>query len=185
MSTAPHDDVRGRWLCNVRTIAFRPNRGIATIELTVVFGVTLVMAALALSAYHTYSVRGEVRAAVAAVAQVQDLVMDAVGRTGMPPVSERDVPGMESATPRHRYVEAVAITQGRIEIRFGNDSDESLRGQSLYVAPFETMDGAVLWLCGNRPPDVGLYPLGLFRGAPPPPPLLTTVEPRYLPSECR
>jgi type IV pilus assembly protein PilA len=151
----------------------------------VVIAVTLVMAALAVSAYRTYSVRGEVRAAVAAVAQVQDLVTDAFGRTGMPPVSERDVPGMDGATPRHRSVEAVAITHGRIEIRFGNDADESLRGQSLYVAPFETMDGEVLWLCGNRPPDVGLYRLGLFGGAPPPPPLATTVEPRYLPSECR
>jgi len=185
MSTAPHDYVRGRWLSSLRAKAFRPSRGIATIELAVIIGVTLVMAALAVSAYRTYYVRGEVRAAVAAVAQVQDLVMDAFGRTGMPPASERDVPGMEEPTARHRYVESVAISHGRIEIRFGDDADESLRGQSLYVAPFESMDGKVLWLCGNRLPDVGLYPLGLFGGAPAPPPLSTTVEPRYLPSECR
>jgi len=185
MSTAPHDDVRGRWLSSVRAEALAPSRGIATVELALVVAVTLVMAAVAVSAYRTYSVRSEVRTVVAAVAQVQNMITEAFGRTGMPPISERDVPGMQGAAPRHSYVEVVAIDHGRIEIRFGSDADVSLRGQSLYVAPFETMDGEVVWLCGNRPPDVGLYPLGLFDGAPPLPPLLTTVDPRYLPSECR
>ena len=143
------------------------------------------MAALALSAYRTYAVRGEVQAAVATVRDIQSLVLDAFGRTGMPPASEQDVPGLQGASPLHRSVEAVAIDHGRIEIRFGNDADETLRGESLYVSPFETMNGEVHWLCGNRPPDVGLYPLGLFGGAPPLPPLSTTVESRYLPSECR
>jgi len=143
------------------------------------------MAALAVAAYRTYSARADVRTGVAAVARLQNLVKDAFDRTGMPPATEHDVPGLEGATPRDRSIEAVAIENGRIEIRFGNEAATRLRGQSLYVTPFETMEGEVLWLCGNRKPEVGLYPLGLYSGAQPPPPPATTVEARYLPTECR
>ena len=54
----------------------------------------------------------------------------------------------------------------------------------MHVTPFETMDGEVVWICGIRPPDVGLY-----RSDSPAADLEaqagTTVEPRYLPPECR
>jgi pilin len=186
MSTAPHDNVRGRWFLGGRRRAPSPDRasGIATIELIAIIAITLLMIALAVAAYRTYSMRQEVRAGLAAVAQVQSLVVDAFARTGVPPLSEQEVPALASSAP-HRYIEAVAIDHGRIEIRFGNDAGKALSGRSLYVTPFETMDGEVFWLCGNRRPGVGLYPLGLFDGAAPPAPLPTTVEPRYLPAECR
>jgi hypothetical protein len=164
---------------------FPASGGVSTIELAVVIAVTLLMAALALSAYRTYSAREEVRAGLAAVGHVQALVKETFERTGMPPVSAHDVPALAGHAPRHRYIETLAIDHGRIAIRFAEDSGEGLRGQSLYITPFQTMDGEVLWLCGNRRPEVGLYPLGLFAGAQPPPEVPTTVEPRYLPSECR
>ena len=143
----------------------------------------MLMIALTVSAYRTYSVRQEVRAALAAVSEVQTLVAHTFDRTGVPLLSEGDTPALVS--PPHRYIETVTIERGRIAIRFGSDADERLRGRSLYLTPFETVDGEVSWLCGNRPADVGLYPLGLFGGTAPPAQLSTTVEPRYLPVECR
>lgn len=111
--------------------------------------------------------------------------MDAFVRNGVPPASEGDLPGFQSSAPRQRYIGNLTIEHGRIEIRFGENADETLRGQSLSVSPFESMDGDVSWLCGDRTPGVGLYPLGLFGGTPLPGRPLTTIEQRYLPSECR
>lgn len=160
-------------------------RGIATIELAAIVTVSLVMVALAGSAYRTYTVRREVRAALLAVTPVQDLVMDAFQRTGLPPVSSSDVPTLESHVPKDLSVETLMIERGRIVIHFGADADAGLRGRSLAVAPFEAMDGTVAWLCGDREPDVGLYALGFFGGTLPPPQLLNAVDQRYLPPECR
>jgi hypothetical protein len=113
---------------------------------------------------------------------VQQLVTDTVARTGAPPASESDMP----APPlRHQYIDAVTIEHGQIAIRFSDEADESLRGRSLSVSPFETMDGEIFWLCGSHPAGVGLYPLGLFGGARLPERVPTTVDDRYLPPECR
>jgi hypothetical protein len=180
--------MRGRWRFSLSSRAARTRRsglGIATIEIAAVLAATLVMVTLAVSAYRTHSVRREVRATLTAVTPLQSLVTAAFERSGVPPISELDVPALEPAALRHRYLEAVTIAHGRIQLRFGGDADDDLRGRSLSVSPYETMDGKISWLCGTRAPGVGLYPLGFFGGTMPPGELLSTVERRYLPPECR
>jgi hypothetical protein len=186
MSTAPHDDVRGRWLFSATTHAVpasrRFNRGIATIEAVSVVAVTLLMVAVAMSAYHTYSVRREVRKTLVDVIPLQRLVTDFFASTGTPPTSESDLPAFEPVD--RPFIDGVTIERGRIEIRFSDDAAESLRGKSLPISPFETMDGDVFWLCGDRRAEIGLYPLGLFGGTPGPEVVVTTIDHRYLPPEC-
>ena len=181
--------MRGRWRPKVRAPSPLPAptgaRGIAAIELAAVIAVTLLMVALAVSSYRTHTVRRQVGESLAAVVPLQELVRKAFDGTGVPPASERDVPGSWAAMPPLRAIEAVTIKHGAIEIRFGNDADTSLRGRVLDVTPFETTEGQVVWLCGDAPAEVGLYPLGFFGGTNLPTGLQTTVDPRYLPAECR
>jgi Tfp pilus assembly protein PilE len=160
-------------------------RGLAVIELAIVIAVTLVMGALAVSAYRTHTARQEVRESLATVTALQKLVTDAFTRTGVPPISERELPGSSAAKQPHRFIETVTIEHGAIAMQFGNGAEKSLRGRSVHVTPFETMEGEVVWVCGIRPPDVGLYPLGFSGGTNLAPKAGTTVEPRYLPGECR
>jgi type IV pilus assembly protein PilA len=188
MSTAPHD-VRGRWLFAPHLHRAGPspipNGGVATLELAAALAVTIVIVALAVSAYRTYVVRSEVRGTVMAVTPVLDLVTDSFKRTGAPPASESDLPPLAMSAVWHRSIGTLTIQHGRLEIDFGPNADETLRGTSLGLSPFETMDGEITWLCGYRPPAVGLYPLGLFGNALPAAQSLTTVDRRYLPPECR
>jgi len=189
MSTAPHDDVRGRWLSGphqrLHALPHLRARGVATIEVAVVIAVTLVMAALALSAYRTYAVRREVSASLSGLAPIQEAVEKAFEASGVPPASELDVPGLPHPKPLHRFIPAVAIKHGRIELRFGDDADAALRGRSVHLTPFETADSKIVWLCGDGPAEVGLYPLGFAAGTNRTADTATTVEPRYLPAECR
>jgi hypothetical protein len=53
------------------------------------------------------------------------------------------------------------------------------------LTPFETAAGAVVWLCGNERPGAGLEPLGFAGAARQAARALTTIEPRYLPADCR
>jgi hypothetical protein len=180
MSAAPHGNVRGRWLSSSGNA-----RGIATVELAGIIALTFVMIALATSAYRTYSVRAAVNASVLAVAPVQALIEHAFELTGVPPASERDVPGFSDALTAHRLTQPIAVAHGRIEIRFGSDAAAALRGKTLHVTPFETTDGRVVWRCGARAADVGLYALGFGAGTNRTAGDAPTIEPRYLPDGCR
>jgi type IV pilus assembly protein PilA len=160
-------------------------RGIVAIELAAVVVVTLVMAALAISAYRTYSARSEVNRTLVVAAPVQALVAHAFTQTGIPPASNHDVPGLPDALMLDPLAQAIAVKHGRIQIRFGADAAVGLRGKILHVSPLEATDGHIVWQCGDGPSDVGLHPLGFAGGTNHAPEPLTTVEPRYLPDECR
>lgn len=190
MSTAPHVIVRGRWLSRTATSASGPARtacsGFTTIELVAVVAVTLVMIAVAVSAYRTYSARRDVSKTLLAVVPVQILVVDSFERSGVPPASEHSIPGLQSVVPpQYGPIGSVAVTHGRIEIVFGSGAAASLRGKVLYLTPFETAQGHVTWQCGKNTAEVGLYPLGFVGGTSRATELVTTVEPRYLPENCR
>jgi prepilin-type N-terminal cleavage/methylation domain-containing protein len=189
MSTAPHVFVRGRWRFGTSANAItRPRalcRGFTAIELVSVVAVTLVMAAVAASAYLTYPARREVSKTLLTVVPIQILVADSFERSGVPPASEHAIPGLQSVVPQYAPIEEVAVKHGRIEILFGRGAAASLRGKVLHLTPFETAEGHVTWQCGNGAAEVGLYPLGFVGGTSRAVELVTTVQPRYLPGECR
>ena len=162
-----------------------PARGIVAIELAAVIAVTLVMVALAISAYRTYSARSEVSRTLAAIEPVQTLVAHAYEVTGVPPASHRDVPGWPEAMVPPPLLQAIAVKHGHLEVRFGADAAAGLRGKTLHITPLETTDGHVVWHCGEGPPGVGLNPLGFVDGTNRAAELSTTVERRFLPDECR
>ena len=66
--------------------------GFAIVELLAVIGVTVVMGALAISAYRTYAVRAQVAVGVMGAAAIQQRVARAFRRDGTPP-PDRDAAG--------------------------------------------------------------------------------------------
>jgi hypothetical protein len=83
------------------------------------------------------------------------------------------------------YVASVAISDGRIDIRYESGADPVIAGHTLSLTPFETASRDVVWVCGNALPGAGLEPLGFAGGAQRAVQTITTIDPRYLPSECR
>jgi hypothetical protein len=83
------------------------------------------------------------------------------------------------------YLDALEVHDGRLDLRFGKSADDAITGKVLSLTPFETVDGKVVWICGNEVPGVGLQPLGFADGGPRAEQLATSIEDRYLPSTCR
>jgi type II secretory pathway pseudopilin PulG len=164
----------------------RDAAGFTLLELLAIVAATGIIGALGVSAYRTYAVRAEIAGAVAATLDVRDGVEAAFKATGIPP-TDRSAAGLVAGhNPAWgRYVEDIDIVNGRVEIRFGPTADEAIAGRTLSITPFETADQRVVWLCGNKLPGVGLEPLGFAGGATEPVQLLTRIEPRYLPPDCR
>ena len=141
-------------------------RGFTLPELLAVVAVTAIVGAVGVSAYRTYAVRAEIANGIAATLTVRDRVATAFKTTGLPP-RDRLAAGVDSSRDPAwgDYVADIDIINGRIEIRFGRAADAAIAGRTLSITPFETIDQRVVWVCGNRLPDVGLKPLGFAGGA--------------------
>jgi hypothetical protein len=160
------------------------SRGIAAIELVVVIGATVLMGAVCASAFHTYTVRSNVAAALAMADGTQRSVADAFRELGMPP-PDRSAAGLPYEAPTGEYGETLDVVDGRIDIRFGDDAAMAIAGRTLSLTPFETVSLEIVWVCGNRIPGVGLEPLGFAGGSRRASQVVTTIDARYLPPSCR
>jgi type IV pilus assembly protein PilA len=131
-------------------------------------------------------VRAEIAQSIAFAAGAQEHVMKSFKRYGEPP-ADRESAGLSHAKSDDSgpYVDAIDVLNGRIDLHFGNDADATIAGRTLSLTPFESASLDVFWICGNRIPSIGLYPLGFASGARQAVQVVTQIEPRYLPSTCR
>lgn len=164
--------------------AIRDHRGFTLIELMIVIAILGILASLAIAAYQTYTVRGQVAEAIGLAGSLEAPIVGAFKRTTTPPVDRVDA-GL-SADPTDTsgtYVSQVLVMNGRIDITFGQEAHPDILNQTLSVTPYITAGGEIIWRCGKAPPPEG-QPLGhegenaaVYQPG--------NLDPRYLPSSCR
>jgi len=161
-------------------------RGVTLTELAAALAATAIIGAVGVSAYRTHVVRTEVTRVVEAAGPLEHHVVTAFHTLGVPPrdAVEAGIPA-DAPAMLGSHIEALTVVDGRIEITFGNGADPAIAGERLSLTPFETVAREVVWICGNKVPDLGLEPLGFAGGARQAVQVLTTVDARYLPSSCR
>jgi hypothetical protein len=160
--------------------------GFTHVEAVLVLAGTLLIGALVVAAIRTYLVRAEIEESIALAKYAQDQVTRAFRRTGTPPADSASAGLVDNQVDVvARYVAETRVTDGRIDLVFGPEASAALKGRTLSLTPFETADRHVVWICGSKEPGVGLKPLGFAGGGPlavqPPP----TIDPHYLPRDCR
>jgi type II secretory pathway pseudopilin PulG len=159
------------------------SRGFTALELLIVIGLAVVIVAILRSAYHTFTSRAEVRAAIGLAQSVKAAIESHYLERGEVPQSDRDLAGrttLPGSTP-----ETIGVSNGRIDLRFGAAAGAALRGRTISLTPYETLEREVVWVCGNRVPGVGLNPLGFLSGGRESVQIAATIEARYLPRHCR
>ena len=157
--------------------------GFTLIELMIVIAIICILAALAISAYQTYTVRTQVSEGIGFTAAAKASVVDAYARNGVPPVGRVEAGMTGDATDtRGSYVTQVDVVNGRIDVTFGNAAHAEIQGGTLSLTPYLTELNEIEWRCGNAPPPPGEPISG---GGMTAIHLAPTVDPRYLPSICR
>ena len=149
----------------------------------IVVAIIGILAALATSAYQTYTIRAQVSEGVGMAGGAKTPVADAYLNDGVAP-ADRVAAGMSAAPTdtRGNYVSQVAINDGRIEITFGGPLiNQEISGETLFMTPYMTSGNSFVWRCGKAGAPAGgsLLNGGIDHGDG------GTIEARYLPSVCR
>jgi type IV pilus assembly protein PilA len=156
-------------------------RGFTLVELMIVIAIIGILASLAVSAYQTYTVRAQVAEGLTFAAGTKVPVVEAYTNGGVAPAN-RQAAGMtpDATDTRGSYVTSVQIVDGRVDVTYGGPlAHQDIVGTVLSLTPYETTGNTVIWRCGNAAPPAGaLLNGGAGHVAP-------TVDPRYLPANCR
>ena len=142
-----------------------------------------ILAAIAIPAYQDYTIRAQVSEGLNLAAPAKAAIADAFVRSGTMPAGRAEA-GLTSdgADSAGKYVSAIDIEDGRIDISYGGAASSLLAGKSLSITPYGVRGRgdtwSIVWRCGLGPvPPEATHEVAQYQPG--------NIEPKYLPSACR
>ncbi len=150
-------------------------KGFTLIELMIVVAIVGILAAVAIPAYQDYTIRAQVTEAMSLSSAAKAAVAETFANTGAFP-SGNAAAGL-SATISGKYVSDLTVgTNGELTATFGSGANSKLLNKKLTLVPGVSPSNDIIWQCGLKRIATGFTSTGQDA---------TTVESKYLPTECR
>jgi type IV pilus assembly protein PilA len=157
-------------------------KGFTLIELMIVVAIIGILAAIAIPAYQDYTIRAQVSEGMTLAAAAKAAVAETYLNTGIAPVNREEAGMSDTATDTFgKYVESIEVTNGNIDITYGNEANATLvsSGEVVTLKPWLTPDASVTWQCGYAAdPAGGAVAMNAQANG-------TTTLAKYLPAACR
>jgi len=155
-------------------------KGFTLIELMIVVAIIGILAAIAIPAYQDYTIRVQVKEGLNLASGLKAGVSESYANTGSWPTDLTALGIALASAPSGKYVTAVNVSNGTIQINYGDQANQKINGKELDLVPKVSPNGDVIWNCG-RHTQVGADPSGVT----PATPGATSVLDRFLPQNCR
>ncbi len=164
--------------------------GIAAIVLVLSLMPLGIIAAIAIPAYHDYTIRAQVSEGLMIASDYKGAVRAHFEETGEWPADLTEIGNrfdLLKRVNRSRYVQSIEVTYGTIMITYGRNANAIIDDYMLSLRPHEAADGGVVWQCGNADPPLGVEPESAEEfGEQPESDLgVTSLEDKYMPASCR
>jgi type IV pilus assembly protein PilA len=163
-------------------------KGFTLIELMIVVAIIGILAAIAIPAYQDYTIRSQVTEGLNLAGAVKAAVAETYADKGVWPADNEaagivDADG-EAVSPSGKYVSAIAVANGTIDITYGGQANANIAEEHLALRPRISANDDVIWLCGlNDGTGMDPEPADPESGASDE--VETTVSPKYVPASCR
>jgi type IV pilus assembly protein PilA len=121
-------------------------KGFTLIELMIVVAIIGILAAIAIPAYQTYTIRAQVSEASSLIGGVETAFAENYANTGSAAASNSAV-GI-TQTIAGTYISSVALTAGgQITVIYGAGANAKISGQQLTYSAYASPNGDIVWVC--------------------------------------
>jgi len=142
----------------------KKQQGFTLIELMIVVAIIGILAAIAIPAYQDYTIRAQVSEGLNLSGGAKAAVTEFFQDRGTLPATNA-LAGLAANTEiQGKYVAQVTVTDGVIDVEYGNDAHAVIDGQAIQLTPDTTQPGSVQWDCASA---------------------ATQIENKHLPAACR
>jgi type IV pilus assembly protein PilA len=154
-------------------------QGFTLIEMLVVLGIIAILSMLALPTFEPTVPRRQVVESIELAEDFKKVVRAyyQLSRSFPKDNAAAAIPNAENLLGN--YVDRIDLNQGAFHLHFGMKAHASIKGKTLTIRPIlvrDSPDSPISWLCGHSAIPTGMYSSADNR---------TSVEPKFLPFECR
>jgi len=153
--------------------------GFTLIELMIVVAIIGILASIAIPAYQDYTIRAQVTEAFSLASELKGPIQEYRKERGKLPPDNAAAGVPEADKLIGNYVTRVEVSQGAINVTFGNFANKQIEGQIVTLQPIVVKGSPaspMSWRCGYRDVPRGMEAVGDNR---------TNLDRRFLPSSCR
>ena len=132
----------------------KKQQGFTLIELMIVVAIIGILAAIAIPAYQDYTIRAQVSEGLNLSGGAKAAVTEYFQDRGSMPSDNTEAGLAASGDIVGKYVSSVAVSDGVIEVTYGQDAHQIIDGATLQLTPDTTEPGSVQWDCASAGADI-------------------------------
>ena len=156
-------------------------KGFTLIELMIVVAIIGILAAIAIPAYQNYTIRAQVTEGLNLADGWKTAISEYYANSGSMPATQTTLNGgVAPGASQGKYVSAVNVKAGAIEVIYGGQVNKTISGQTLALLPYTNANNDIVWICGTASTPTGATLTAASGDAA----KNTTVSAQYLPSVC-